>query len=152
MPRDAWIALVVAAASAVSLWDLSRTPATGAFVKTTTFPLALAALMLALALLLLLGAAFQARARRQRARREGVPHGATARVALLFGLTVLYVVVLPWTGYLLSSALYFGAASLLFGNRRPVSIVVTMIAVPLALMLFFEKYMVVLLPSARLFG
>jgi hypothetical protein len=152
MPRDAWIALVVAAASAISLWDLWRTPATGAFVKTTTFPLALAGVMFALALLLLLGAAFEGRIGRQRVRREVVLRGAAARVALLFGLTVLYIVVLPWTGYLLSSALYFGAASLLFGNRRPVSIVVAMIAVPLALMLFFEKYMVVLLPSARLFG
>ena len=69
----------------------------------------------------------------------------------LFGLTALYVFALPWTGYLLTSALYFGAASLLFGNRQPVSIVVAMVVVPLALLLFFEKYMVVLLPSARLF-
>jgi len=151
MPRDAWIALAVAAASGVSLWDLWRTPATGAFVKTTTFPLALAALMLALSLLLL-GAAFLRRADRARAAPDGERGGAVARAAILVALTGLYIAALPWTGYVLSSALYFGALSLLFGNRGPVSIVVAMIAVPLALLLFFEKYMVVLLPSARLFG
>ncbi|MDX1375406.1 MAG: tripartite tricarboxylate transporter TctB family protein [Burkholderiales bacterium] len=151
MPRDAWIALVVATASAVSLWDLWRAPATGAFVKTTTFPMAIAALMLALAVLLLAGTLLH-RARPPVAPPEGGRGGARLRVALLFALTVLYIAALPWTGYLLSSVLYFGAASLVFGNRRPLSIVVAMVAVPLALLLFFEKYMIVLLPSARLFG
>lgn len=151
MPRDAWIALAVAAASAVSFWDLWRTPASGAFVKTTTFPLALAALMLALSLLLL-GGAFLRRADRSQAVPDAERGGAVARAAILVALTGLYIAALPWTGYLLSSALYFGALSRLFGNRSPVSIVVAMIAVPLALLLFFEKYMVVLLPSARLFG
>jgi len=149
MPRDAWIALVVAAASAVSLWDLWRTPATGAYVKTTTFPMAIAALMLALALLLL-GGGLRGGARRPQPAQGG--RGALARVVLLVALTALYIVALPWTGYLLSSALYIGALSLAYGNRQPVSIVVAMIAVPLALMLFFEKYMIVLLPAARLFG
>jgi hypothetical protein len=149
MVRDAWIALAVAAASAVSLWDLWRTPATGAFVKTTTFPMALAALLLVLALLML-GGALRDRARRPRRASGG--YGAIARVALLLVFTVLYIVALPWFGYLLSSAVYFGVASLVFGNRHALTIVIAMITVPLALMLFFEKYMIVLLPSARLFG
>jgi hypothetical protein len=147
MPRDAWVALAVAAASAVALWELARTPGTGTFVKTTTFPTAVCALLLALAVLHFAGA-WRRRTREPAAAGAG---GAPARAAGLFGLTVLYIVALPWTGYFASSALYFGAASLLFGNRRPVSIVVAMIVVPLALLLFFEKYMVVLLPSARLF-
>jgi hypothetical protein len=151
MPRDAWIALAVAAASAVSFWDLWRTPATGAFVKTTTFPLALAALMLALSLLLL-GAALLRRSRRVRSAPDPGRRAAAARAAVLVALTGRDIAALPWTGYFLSSALYFGALSLLFGNRQPVSVVVAMIAVPLALLLFFEKYMIVLLPAARLFG
>jgi hypothetical protein len=150
VPRDGWIALVVAAASAVSLWDLWREPATGAFVKTTTFPMALAALLLLLALLLIAATLFGHR--RRRPARAALDIAAMARVAALFVLTVLYVSALPWFGYLLSSAVYFGAASLVFGNRQPISILVAMIAVPLALLLFFEKYMIVLLPSARLFG
>ena len=52
MPRDAWVALAVAAASAVALWELARTPGTGAFVTTTTFPTVVCAALLALALLL----------------------------------------------------------------------------------------------------
>jgi len=151
MPRDAWIALVVAAASAISLWDLSRTPATGAFVKTTTFPIALAILILALSLLLF-GGAFLRRPARAAPAPAPERRAAALRVVALAGLTAIYVAALPWTGYLVSSALYFGALSLVFGNRRPVSIIVAMIAVPLALLLFFEKYMIVLLPSAGLFG
>lgn len=143
MPRDAWIALAVAAASAVALWELARTPGTGAFVKTTTFPTVVCAVLLALALLHFVGAWLRRKAD------AGRFHPAPL---WLFGLTALYVVALPWTGYFLTSAIYFGAASLLFGNRQPVSIVVAMILVPLALLLFFEKYMVVLLPAARLFG
>lgn len=149
MPRDAWVALAVAAASAVSLWELARTPGTGAFVKTTTFPTAVCAVLLALAVLHLLGAW-----RRRAAARTvtaTVAGGSAARAAALFGLTMLYIIALPWTGYFATSALYFGAASLLFGNRQPVSILVAMMVVPLALLLFFEKYMVVLLPAARLF-
>ncbi len=151
MPRDAWIALVVATASASALWDLSRTPASGAFVKTTTFPMALAAAMLVLALVLL-GAALLRRVAAPASTPDPARRAARMRVAALFGLTVLYIAALPWAGYLLSSALYFGALSLQFGNRRPLSIVAAMIVLPLALMLFFEKYMIVLLPSARLFG
>jgi hypothetical protein len=147
MPRDAWIALAVAAASAVSLWELARTPGTGPFVKTTTFPNAVCTVLLALALVHFAGAWLR-RARAAAAPGAGVAPG---RAAGLFGLTVLYIAGLPWLGYLLTSALYFGGASLLFGNRQPASIVIAMIVVPLALMLFFEKYMVVLLPTARLF-
>ena len=147
MPRDAWVALAVAAASAISLWELARTPGTGTFVKTTTFPNAVCTVLLALALVHFAGAW------RRRARAAAAPGAgaAPARAAGLFALTVLYIAGLPWFGYLLASALYFGGASLLFGNRQPVSIVVAMIVVPLALLLFFEKYMVVLLPAARLF-
>lgn len=142
MPREAWIALAVAAASAVALWELARTPGTGAFVKTTTFPTVVCAVLLALAVLHFIGAWLRRKAQSGRILPAPI---------LLFGLTALYIFALPWTGYFLTSALYFGAASLLFGNRQPVSIVVAMIVVPLALLLFFEKYMVVLLPAARLF-
>lgn len=148
MPRDAWAALAVAAASAVALWELARTPGTGAFVKTTTFPTVVCVVLLALALLHFAGGWLR-RGQNNFSRTAG-------KVALtpflLFALTALYIFALPWTGYFLTSALYFGVASLLFGNRQPVSIAVAMIVVPLALLLFFEKYMVVLLPSARLFG
>jgi len=151
MPREAWIALAVATVSAISLWDLLRTPATGAFVTTTTFPIALVGTLLALALLLLIGSLWR-RTAPPRKVDDPPPPKAAARVATLFGLSVAYVAALPWTGYLLSSALFFGALSLLFLNRRPLTIIGAMIVVPLALVLFFEKYMIVLLPSSRLFG
>lgn len=151
MPRDAWVALAVAAASAVALWELARTPGTGAFVKTTTFPSAVCVLLLGLAVLHFVGARVGKNRGQSNISRKAAAGNVALTPFLLFGLTVLYIVALPWTGYFLSSALYFGVASLLFGNRQPVSIVVAMIMVPLALLLFFEKYMVVLLPAARLF-
>lgn len=149
MPRDAWLALAVAAASAVALWELARTPATGPFVKTTTFPTVVCAVLLALAALHFAGAWWRKRGQNDFSKPAGK---VVLTPFLLLLLTALYIFALPWTGYFLTSALYFGAASLLFGNRQPVSIVVAMIVVPLGLLLFFEKYMVVLLPSARLFG
>jgi hypothetical protein len=142
VPRDAWVALAVAAARAIALWELARTPGSGAFVKTTTFPTVVCAVLLALAVVHFIGAWLRRKAEAGRFHLAPI---------WLFGLTALYVFALPWTGYLLTSALYFGAASLLFGNRQPASMVIAMIVVPVALLLFFEKYMVVLLPSAGLF-
>jgi hypothetical protein len=42
--------------------------------------------------------------------------------------------------------------ALLFGNRRPLLVLLLTLLVPLALMLFFEKFMIIPLPSASLFG
>jgi hypothetical protein len=94
MPRDAWIALAVAAASAVSLWELARTPGTGPFVKTTTFPNAVCTVLLALALVHFAGA-WLGRARAAAAPGAGVGPG---RAAGRVGVTVRDIAGLPGLG------------------------------------------------------
>jgi putative tricarboxylic transport membrane protein len=154
MNRDGWIAVAVALAGGFFAWHLLSAPQEGGYFRPTTLPLAFAVTLIVLALALF-GWSLARPAGRTPV--PGAPPdperaGAPARVSVTIVATVLYVVALPWLGYLVSSAAYFGALSLLFGNRRPVSIVVAMILIPVALFLFFEKYMIVLLPSARLFG
>lgn len=70
----------------------------------------------------------------------------------LVAWTVLYLATLPWLGYLITTAVYIGGLSYLFGNRRPLAILLLMIVTPVALLLFFERYMVILLPSGSLFS
>jgi len=151
---DGWIAVAVALAGGFFAWHLASAHQEGGYFRPTTFPLAFAVALVVLALALLGWSLARPAvpAPAQDAPPDPDRAGAGSRVAATIVATVLYVVALPWLGYLVSSAAYFGALSLLFGNRRPVSIVVAMILVPAALFLFFEKYMIVLLPSARLFG
>lgn len=70
----------------------------------------------------------------------------------LVAWTVLYLATLPWLGYLITTAVYIGGLSYLFGNRRPLTFLLLMIITPVALLLFFERYMVILLPSGSLFS
>ena len=151
---DGWVALGLIAANAVFLRDLMASDPEGAYVVATTLPIALSVAMVLLSLLLL-GWSLRrpprqpARASRTDKDVEGLPP--LMRVAIVTALTIVYIAALPWFGYLLASSLYFGALSLMYGNRKLVPILVVMISVPLFLMFFFEKFMIVLLPSARLF-
>ncbi|MCP5372244.1 MAG: tripartite tricarboxylate transporter TctB family protein [Hyphomicrobiales bacterium] len=149
---DTWIALGLIAANAVFLRDLFDTEPGGAYLKTTTLPIALSVSLTVLSVLLLGWSLLRPAAPQAEAAAEPVPGPPPAvRVLAATLLTAGYIAALPWFGYLMSSCAYFAAMSLLYGNRNPVSIVAVMVAVPLALMLFFEQYMIVLLPSAGLF-
>jgi hypothetical protein len=75
-----------------------------------------------------------------------------ARVAAMVIWTAAFITALPWLGFLLSSGLFLVGANLLYGNRNPVSIVGLAVIVPALLYLFFEKFMIILLPASRLFG
>lgn len=74
------------------------------------------------------------------------------RGAGFIGWSIAYLAALPWLGYLLATGTYIGGMALLFGNRRPVTILLLMILTPIALLLFFERYMVILLPSGSIFS
>ena len=148
---DTWVALFLIAANAVFMRDLLATEPEGAYVKTTTLPIALSVTITILSVLLL-GWSLRRPAGPRAAPQEfhgGIPPAVRVTAAIVW--TVLYIAALPWFGYLLSSCIYFGGLSLMYGNRNPIAIVAVMVCVPLVLMLFFEKYMIVLLPSARLF-
>lgn len=156
---DSWVAIGLLAACAVFLRDLLATDAGGAYIKATTLPIALTILLAALSVILLgwsLRRPAAVAARPAPPPPDAGPEPSTGsiarRVILLVGATVLYIAALPWFGFLISTAAVIAATSVLYGNRRPVSIIGAMIVIPVVLLLFFEKYMIVLLPSARLFG
>lgn len=154
---DSWVAIGLLAACAVFLRDLLATDAGGAYVKATTLPIALT-ILLAVLSVILLGWSLRRPAARPApppppdAGPEPSTGSIARRVILLVGATVLYIAALPWFGFLISTGAVIAATSVLYGNRRPVSIIGAMIVIPVVLLLFFEKYMIVLLPSARLFG
>jgi hypothetical protein len=152
--RELGLAVVLLAASLFFLVHLVRAPASDAgFVTTTTVPTALSAVLAVLAALLLFGALVRpagtstsvAGARLIRPDRAG-----PWRVVVMVAGTGLYVALMPWLGYVASSALYIAGLAWLYGTRNWFAIAALAAAVPFLLMIFFERYMIVLLPSTRL--
>lgn len=152
--REAGPAAAVFVAGLGFLAYLLAFPAEGVsqHVSPTTLPTVLAAGLVVLGALMLLGALRRTRATSALAARPAGAPGANRRVLLLLAGCGGYVVLLPLAGYLLSTALFIGLAAWLFGNRRPLSIALLMIIVPALLFVFFEKFMIIPLPGARLFG
>lgn len=151
---DGWVALGMIAANAMFLRDLASSEPDGAYVKTTTLPIVLSLTMIVLSLILLGWSLRRPGGRRQASperSEEGGGMSPLVRVFTVIALSIVYIAALPWFGYLGSSAVYIGGLSLMYGNRKFVPVLAMMIGLPLILMLFFEKYMIVLLPSARLF-
>lgn len=150
---DAWVAIGLLAACAVFLRDLLLTDSSGAYVKSTTLPVILTIALAGLSLVLLGWSLLQSITHRPPPGVVLAPatRNAALRVSSLIVLIVLYITALPWLGFLIATAVLVAGASLLYGNRRPLSIIGVMVFLPAGLLLFFEKYMIVLLPSARLF-
>jgi hypothetical protein len=154
IPSDGWAGAVLLAASLFFLVHLigSQSEGVTAYVSATTLPTVLAGVMAVLGALLLVGASRQWRRAAPVQPVANVDRGAAARVLLLVGGTAAYIALLPWLGYLFCTALYIGSVAWLFGNRRPWVVLLMMLLVPAALLLFFEKFMIIPLPSAALFG
>ncbi|MBM2576283.1 tripartite tricarboxylate transporter TctB family protein [Jannaschia sp. Os4] len=74
-----------------------------------------------------------------------------ARVVLLLALAVLYVLGIDRIGYLLATGLAAPAAFALFGVRKPLRLVATAVAVPLALHLAFFRLLGVFPPLGSWF-
>ncbi|KPK04157.1 MAG: hypothetical protein AMJ64_14270 [Betaproteobacteria bacterium SG8_39] len=152
--HDAGPAAAILAAGLGFLAYLLAFPAQGVsqHVSPTTLPTVLAACLVVLGALMLLRAVRRPRDDAPPEAPRARPHGGNARVLLLLASCGGYVALLPLAGYLLSTALFVGATAWLFGNRRPLSIVLLMIIVPAVLLVFFEKFMIIPLPGAALLG
>lgn len=167
--REVWVAAVVLAGSLfffLYLWRSSEQRIGAA--SPTTMPLVVTGAIVLLSVLLLvrnlgrLRAASLEASRAAPTEREAPEAPAPEELAqrrasglrggALVGWTILYLVTLPWLGYLLTTSVYIGGLSFLFGNRSVVTIALLMILTPIALLLFFERYMVILLPSGSLFS
>lgn len=152
LPADAVIALVLIGAGGFVLNDLLRTEGSGAFVKNTTLPIALVVVLMLLAVVLLTESLLRPAPAGRAPAAAPVDVGGLARVVGMVVWIIAYIAALPWFGYLACSIAFLLGANLIYGNRNPVSIVAISVVVPVCLLLFFERFMIVLLPSARLFG
>ena len=156
LPRDAWAGGMLLAGSLFFLVHLLGTQAEGvtAHVSATTLPTLLVTVLALLGALMLVGAWREWHKdvpAVQLGDAAGEPRTAW-RVWVLVSATAAYIALLPLLGYFVCTAGYIGAMALLFGNRRPLIVLPLMLLVPLVLMLFFEKFMIIPLPSSSLFG
>lgn len=157
LDADGWTALVLLGLCAVFLINLLGSEATGAYVTSTTMPIAVVVVIAGLAVLLLAGSVL-------RMVRTALPHGAAStkddaappfldwRVPTMVAWLVVYITALPWVGYLVASGAFLIVAGLLYGNRRGWVLLCSAVVLPGVLLLFFEKVMIVLLPAARLWN
>ncbi|TNF19023.1 MAG: tripartite tricarboxylate transporter TctB family protein [Rhodobacteraceae bacterium] len=153
LDADGWAALVLLGLCAVFLSNLLRSEATGAYVTSATLPIAVVMVMAGLSALLLAGSVLRMRrAPPAGARRPGATRGLNWRVPALVAWLIAYVAALPWVGYLLASGGFLIGAGLLYGNRRWGVLLVSALVLPGLLLVFFEKVMIVLLPSASLWN
>ena len=68
------------------------------------------------------------------------------------GILTCYILLVPWLGYLLASAIYMPAAIWYFNFRRPLLIAVLTLGWLLFSWLVFQRVLFVDLPAGRLFG
>ncbi len=146
--RDARVAIVVLAASVALLVHLLAAPTEGVsrYVGPSTLPTVLAGAIALLSGLMLLGSVRDDARVDDRAPLFGAP------TLVLVGVLVVYLVALPWIGFLPATCAFVASLARLFGERRPGVTAALAIAVSLALYLFFEKFMIIPLPDSRLLG
>jgi len=151
--RDFWAAAALLAGGLFFVaYIYNRESGTAVFgVSPRTMPFIMAAMIAGLALALMIASALRGPTP---APVHEVEAGGDARKGLHVGVllvsSLVYVAAMGWIGYFAASALFVGWTALLFGNRRWLAILAMMLLAPLALQLFFEKFMVIPLPEWRL--
>jgi len=141
--RDSWLAAALTAASLL-LALITPGQVTGEptqVVGPATLPVALALSIAGLSLALFLSSL------RTPPAPEEKDDGRLWPVLALTALIALYVVALPLIGYSAVTGVLVVGLCFLFGERRWWIIAALAIGVPLALMVFFERFMVILLPG-----
>ena len=73
------------------------------------------------------------------------------RIGLSVVLLILYTVVFPRLGFVVSSGVFVGIYAYLFGSRSILKIAISMIAVPIGIWLFFEILFRIPLPHGILY-
>jgi putative tricarboxylic transport membrane protein len=71
-------------------------------------------------------------------------------LAMLTGTFVAYLLLINPLGYLLSTMLFFGGSAFALGARRPRSLILTTLLVPLATFLIFTRLLGIYLPNGLL--
>ena len=73
------------------------------------------------------------------------------RVGLSAVLLILYTIVFPRLGFVVTSGVFVGIYAYLFGSRSILKIAISMVAVPIVIWLFFELLFRIPLPHGILF-
>jgi hypothetical protein len=73
------------------------------------------------------------------------------RVGLSVVLLILYTVVFPRLGFVVTGGVFVGIYAYLFGSRSVLKIAISMVAVPVAIWMFFELLFRIPLPHGILF-
>ena len=73
------------------------------------------------------------------------------RVGLSLVLLIVYTILFPRLGFVVTSGLFVGAYAYLFGSRSILKIAVSMVAVPVITWVFFELLFRIPLPHGILF-
>jgi putative tricarboxylic transport membrane protein len=115
------------------------------------FPFVVVACVLALSIALLIQGI---RARANEAATGATPpaRGAKGRAVAALGLAVAYLALLPSLGFLAANIPFFAGLMILFGERRPIWIVVGALGVPVVLFYLFRDVFQILLPAGVLVG
>jgi hypothetical protein len=79
------------------------------------------------------------------------PKGALIRVAILVGWSMLYIIVMPYTGFVLSTPVYLFGGMLYFGLKKYRLGVITSLAVTLVIFFLFRYSFQIMLPIAGIF-
>lgn len=69
---------------------------------------------------------------------------------LMLGAFIVFLVCLPWVGFLIASVVFFAVLMVLYGSRSPIKIVLWSMALPTALYLVFTEIFQVILPTGPL--
>lgn len=157
LDADGWAAVILLGLCAVFLTNLLGSDATGAYVTSTTMPIAVVIVMAGLAVLLLTGSVLRmvrtTPSQGTASKNDAAPRpGLDWRVPMMVGGLLVYIAALPWLGYLLASGVFLIGAGLLYGNRNWWVLLCLAAVLPSVLLLFFEKVMIVLLPASRLWS
>jgi len=107
------------------------------------FPLIIAAFVLFLSAVLLVKGVINLR--NELPQQSG--HAAPARVMATLVLFVLYLVVLPYAGFLVASIPFFAGLMMLCEQRKPLLVAVASVMIPLFLYVLFRQGFNILLPS-----
>ena len=87
-------------------------------------------------------------------RRESAPdlsRSVVFRVGLAAILLIVYTILFPRLGFVVTSGLFVGIYAYLFGSRSVLKIAISVVAVPVAIWLFFEILFRIPLPHGILF-
>lgn len=81
-----------------------------------------------------------------------IPSSGSFRIVLLAAaLLIVYTMLFPHLGFLVTSALFVGIFNYLFGARKILKISLNMVLVPVGVWLFFEKLFHIPLPHGLLY-